>query len=141
MRRCAGRPQGRGLRLYQPAPPNVAVQEVKKPTPGVVTVVPKPLGCTWVFFNVTKPPFDNKKVRQAVAYAIDKKEIIKGTIGLAEEINNQFFTNDSSWYIPVKDREVDLARAKQLLAEAGYPNGFKMEFLQFTIPNPSMPAM
>ncbi len=113
-------------------PPNVVVQEMKKPTPGIVTVVPKPLGCTWLFFNVTKPPFDNKKVRQAMAHVIDKKEIIKAAYwGLGEEINNQFFTNDSVWYVPVKDRDLDVARAKQLLAEAGYPNGFKTEFFQF----------
>ena len=35
-------------------------------------------------------------------------------------------------YIPVKDREVDLAKAKQLLAEAGYPRGFKTEFLEYS---------
>jgi ABC-type dipeptide transport system, periplasmic component len=118
---------------YITAPPqNIVAQEIKKATPGIVTVNPDPLGCTWVYFNVTKPPFDNKKVRQAVAYAIDKQEIVKAAHwGLAKELNNQPFLEGSYMYIPVKDREVNLAKAKQLLAEAGYPNGFKIEFLQF----------
>ena len=114
-------------------PQNIALQEMKKPTPGVVTVMPQPVGCVWVIFNVSKPPFDNKKVRQAVAYAVDKKEIIQAAYwGLGEYTNNQPFLNRSRMYIPVKDREYDPAKAKQLLAEAGYPNGFKTEFLQFS---------
>ncbi len=106
---------------------------MKNPVPGVVVVMPQPVGNQWIYFNVSKPPFDNKKVRQAVAYAIDKNEIIKGAYwGLGEPVNNQPFLNRSRMYIPVKDREVDLAKAKQLLAEAGYPNGFKTEFSQFS---------
>jgi len=62
-------------------PPNVAIQEKKNPTPGVVTVLPQPVGTVWVYINVTKPPFDNKKVRQAFAYAIDKHELIKAASG------------------------------------------------------------
>jgi len=111
---------------------NVVVQEKKKPTPGIVTVSPDPLGCTWIYFNVSKPPFDNKKVRQAVAYAIDKKQIVNAAYwGLARVSNNQPFLEGSQMYIPVEDREVDLVKAKKLLAEAGYPDGFKIEFLQF----------
>ena len=111
---------------------SVVAQEIKKPTPGIITVNPDPLGYTWVYFNVSKPPFDNKKVRQAVAYAIDKKEVVNAAYwGLAKVSNNQPFLEGSQMYIPVEDREYDLAKAKQLLAEAGYPEGFKTEFFQF----------
>jgi len=114
-------------------PPNIVLQEAKNPSPGVITVIPQPVGCIWVFFNVSKPPFDNKKVRQAIAYAIDKQELIQAAFwGLGEPVNNQPFLNRSRMYIPVKDREVNLARAKQLLSEAGYPKGLKTEFLQFS---------
>jgi peptide/nickel transport system substrate-binding protein len=114
-------------------PQNIVLQEMKKPTPGTVTVLPQPVGCVWILFNVTRPPFDNKKVRQAIAYAIDKKELIRAAYwDLGEYTNNQPFLNRSRMYIPIKDREVDLVKAKQLLAEAGYPNGFKAEFLQFS---------
>lgn len=112
-------------------PPNIAIQESKNPTPGIVMVLPQPVGNVWAFFNVAKPPFDQKKVRQAVAYAIDKKELIKAASwGLGEEVNNQPFLNRSRMYIPVPEREYNLAKAKELLAEAGYGKGFKAEFFQ-----------
>jgi len=110
----------------QNPPRKVAVEEQKNPTPGVTVVITQPVGVAWFFFNVTQPPFDNKKVRQAIAYAVDKQALIKAAYwGLGEPCNNQPFLNRSRFYIPVKDREPDLAKAKQLLAEAGYPNGFK----------------
>lgn len=112
----------------QNPPRKVAVDEAKNPTPNITVVWPQPVGCQWIYFNVSKPPFDNKKVRQAVAYAVDKKELVQAAYwGLAEPCNNQPFLNRSRMYIAVKDREVDLARAKQLLAEAGFAKGFKTE--------------
>lgn len=114
-------------------PRKVVLDELKKPTPGVVTVMPQPVAYVAIIFNTSKPPFDNKKVRQAVAYAIDKKEFIQAAYwGLGEPVNNQAFSSRSRMYAPVKDREADLGKARQLLAEAGYPTGFKTEFLTFS---------
>ena len=114
-------------------PPNIVLQEMKNPTPGIVMIMPQPVGCVWIFFNTSRPPFNNKKVRQAFAYAIDKKELIHAAFwGLAEPVNNQPFLNRSRMYIPVQETEANLAKAKQLLSEAGFPSGFKTEFLQFS---------
>ena len=59
---------------YCAAPPNslLAKAILEKPIPGVVMdyIV---VGNQTIWFNVTKPPFNNKKVRQAIAYALDKK--------------------------------------------------------------------
>jgi peptide/nickel transport system substrate-binding protein len=120
---------------YCAAPPNSVLAKaiLEKPIPGVVMdyIV---VGNHMIWFNLTKPPFDNKKVRQAIAYAIDKKEMVKAIFwGLGETINDQPFLKESRFYIPVQDREVDLAKAKQLLAEAGYPNGFKTELFEFSM--------
>ena len=75
-------------------------------------------------------------MRQAIAYAIDKNELVKLPFGgWAVPLNNQPFLTGSRMYIPVKDREQDFTKAKQLLAEAGYPNGFKLEFTQYSHPS------
>ncbi len=114
----------------QNPPRKVAVDEATKPTPGVIVVIPQPVGCIWIYFNVTRPPFDNKKVRQAIAYAFDKNELVKAAYwGLGEPCNNQPFLNRSRMYVPVNDREVNPAKAKELLAEAGYPRGFTIELV------------
>jgi len=62
-------------------PASVLAQALlEKPIPGIVMGFDKP-GSTVIFFNVTKPPFNNKKVRQAVAYALDKEEMNKAFFG------------------------------------------------------------
>ena len=123
------------LDYVQRPPINIVRDEIKNPTPGVVTLLPQPVGNEWIYFNCTKAPFNDKRVRQAVAYCLDKEEIVKAAFwGMGETINNQPFLNRSRFYIPVKDREVDRKKAKQLLAEAGYPNGFDVKFLQYQYP-------
>ncbi len=105
---------------------------LEKPIPGITMGYGMP-GNQVIFFNLTKPPFENKKVRHAVAYALDKKEILKAAFwGLGETINNQPFLKESRFYIPVQDRDADVAQAKQLLAEAGYPNGFEIDLFEFS---------
>ena len=83
----------------------------------------------WVAFNNTKPPFNDKRVRQAMNYAVNKQAIVdnilRGTGTLA--INPMppvvwSYTDDVPRY------DYDPAKAKQLLAEAGYPNGFSCNF-------------
>jgi len=107
-----------------------------KPVPGIVMDFETP-GNLWIWFNVSKPPFDNKKVRQAIAYGLDKKEIVKSMWwGLGGTVNNQPFLDTSRFNIPVEARETDLTKARQLLAEAGYPNGLKVEFMESSAPYP-----
>jgi peptide/nickel transport system substrate-binding protein len=114
-------------------PRNVAHKEAKNPTPGTNTIIAKPVGFIRMVFNVTKPPFDNKKLRQAITYAIDKKELIEAAWwGLGVPLNNQAFPYGSQYYLPMEARKINIEKAKQMLAEAGYPNGLKVEFLQYS---------
>ncbi len=116
------------------APPLKVVADavLKEPVPGIFVDWANP-GVLWIWFNCSKPPFDNKKVRQAIACAVDKKETLKAVFwGLGDILNNQAFEKESRFYVPMQDREVDLSKARQLLAEAGYPNGFKTEFLAWS---------
>ncbi|MBC7592012.1 MAG: hypothetical protein H7226_13350, partial [Salinibacterium sp.] len=81
--------------------------------------------------NTTQAPFDDPKVRQAIALAIDRSEIKKvaylgtGENGLIE------VPTGSSWYDDqgVFAAEPDVAKAKQLLADAGYPDGLSIDYL------------
>jgi peptide/nickel transport system substrate-binding protein len=77
-------------------------------------------------FNVQKPPFDEMKVRQAVAYAIDKEEINRGEFWGLGEVTAQKVTRGSEWYVDFEDRKRDVGKAKTLLREAGFPQGLKI---------------
>ena len=78
-----------------------------------------------VVLNTRRKPFDNLKVRQAVAYALNKQELTEAAFRGWGRPVNQNFVPSSPWYLKVKDRAMDLTRSKQLLSEAGVPNGFK----------------
>jgi peptide/nickel transport system substrate-binding protein len=79
-----------------------------------------------IFFNTKIAPFDNKKVRQAISYGINKQEVLNsvalgmGTIHSWIALPTQYWYKDDT-----NDYPYDLERAKRLLAEAGYPNGFE----------------
>jgi len=77
-------------------------------------------------FNVTKKPFDDVRVRQAIAYAIDREAIVKGVYnGVGKVSNSSLGPKVIGFSSNIKGYNYDLNKAKQLLAEAGYPNGFK----------------
>ncbi|AEF84350.1 putative dipeptide-binding abc transporter protein [Treponema primitia ZAS-2] len=83
----------------------------------------------YVNFNVTKAPLNNVKVRQALRMATNKDEIVKMVLfGFGEptylvypRIIGQYFNT------AIKDDGFDPVKAKALLAEAGFPNGFTTE--------------
>jgi peptide/nickel transport system substrate-binding protein len=71
-------------------------------------------------FNVADPPFNNKKLRLAIAYAIDKQEIMQAAyFGLAE-VSDQRFPKGSIWYFDVPAPKYDLNKARAYLKESGY---------------------
>jgi peptide/nickel transport system substrate-binding protein len=79
-------------------------------------------------------PWSNVKVRQAAQYAIDSKAILNAIYMGYGEYTNQMSAPDLYSYNPnVKGYPYDPNKAKQLLAEAGYPNGFKTSIICQTI--------
>lgn len=75
-------------------------------------------------------PFAKKEVRLALDYALDKRTMAKG-IGMGYyEALCQLATKKDPWYNPaLQFREYNPEKAKQLLAKAGYPNGFKTKLI------------
>ncbi len=75
--------------------------------------------------NQSMPPFDNVKVRQALYHALDRKAIADALTGGKAEAATGFFPKGSIAYSPELENAYpyDPAKAKQLLAEAGHPNG------------------
>ena len=73
------------------------------------------------------PPLKDKRVRQALNYAVDKEAISKSILqDLGAPIRSPFGPG-IDFRVEQEPYKYDPARAKQLLTEAGYPNGFKME--------------
>jgi peptide/nickel transport system substrate-binding protein len=80
-------------------------------------------GCFYIAFNAKEPPFDDVRVRQAIKYAVDKDLVLEASqAGLGETVDINW-TPDSTWYTPGLEYERDLDKARQLMAEAGYPDG------------------
>jgi peptide/nickel transport system substrate-binding protein len=94
----------------------------------------------YMVLNTQKPPFDNVKVRQAVNMAIDKKSIVDAFYnGYAEVAKNPIPPVLWGYNKEIKDYEFNVKEAKKLLAEAGYPDGFKTELWTMNNPRPYMP--
>jgi peptide/nickel transport system substrate-binding protein len=78
-------------------------------------------GYTYLGFRLSHPLFSDRRVRQAFAYAIDKKEIIDGVLfGLGQEATGPYKPGTWAHNPDVKRYPHDPERAKALLAEAGW---------------------
>ena len=92
-----------------------------------VTTLTSPSTTVWyVGMNVQKAPFDNEKVRQAVAYALDPQGYIDLVFsGEATPANYTMLPPSVDGYVSdCSDYSCNVEKAKELLAEAGYPDGF-----------------
>ncbi len=71
-------------------------------------------------FNAADAPFNNKKLRQAIAHALDRKEILQAAYHGLAEVGDQRFPKGHHWYFDVAALQYDPNKAKALLKEAGY---------------------
>jgi ABC-type transport system substrate-binding protein len=83
-------------------------------------------------------PFSKKEVRQAVEYAIDKESLMKVSgFGIFEAAYQTPVPGAVGYISSLPKRTLDLDKAKQLMAQAGYANGFECK-LSITIPAPDI---
>ena len=89
-----------------------------------------------IFFaamNTKKEPLNNVKVRQAINYAVDVEKLVQGVYeGSGTPAVNVLPPTVAYFDDQAKPYEQNIEKAKQLLAEAGYPDGFDLELHTFT---------
>ncbi len=90
--------------------------------PEEVSVVPW-LGSYFYMFNTTREPFDDVRVRKALAMVIDRELLVESILQGIVEPSYSLVPPDTLGYFPPKTFSYDPEQARQLLAEAGYPNG------------------
>jgi peptide/nickel transport system substrate-binding protein len=107
--------------------PNKDFVELKNSGKLNIVSTPYSNGIQYIGMNVKNPPFDNLKVRQAIAYALPYQKIMDAVLfGLARPMFGAASGTSTEVAWPQPDQyNTDIGKAKALLAEAGYPNGFE----------------
>jgi ABC-type transport system substrate-binding protein len=106
-------------------PPGSVVQVMNSATWKPYVYQEPVIGTIYLFLNGQFPPLNNVKVRQAISWAIDRDKLVKLLNGQAQALYQVYppgmpgYQADKKWY------GYDPEKAKQLLAEAGFANGFK----------------
>ncbi len=123
--------------LGDPIPSANFLQEKADPANAGLIVEGGLLHTGYITLNTTKAPFDNKLVRQAVNMAINKDRVVKIVNGRASVANQPLPPTMPGYDVNFEGYPYDPAQAKQMLAEAGYPDGFETElYAMNTDPNP-----
>lgn len=94
-----------------------------------------------IYLNNQAKPFDNQLVRQALCYAIDRQGIMDMVAdGHGTAVGSSIYPAFTKYFLPelVDKYPHDVAKAKELLAQAGYPHGFDMTI---SVPNNYQPHM
>ncbi|WP_017571448.1 ABC transporter substrate-binding protein [Nocardiopsis halotolerans] len=106
-------------------------QEVVESEPGLVTT-PQLIDYQGIILfdrdGAMVPALGEPEVRRAINHAIDRETMLEQLRGGQGEVTNQIFGPESDAHVPELDThyEYDPERARELLAEAGYPDGFEM---------------
>jgi len=98
------------------------------------------LNIGYLAFNTQKKPFDDKRVRQALSMALDRKAILDAVfLGAGQPAKNLIPPTMWSYNDAVQPWPFDPAAAKKLLAEAGYPEGFETDLWAMPVQRPYNP--
>lgn len=117
--------------------PNI-IRPIQKDTNGRVRSLLLPGGSGKFFILTNTPPFDDPRVRRAIFLAVNRQELVNvvycqeggcdATLGTFFQVNvvekQDELTNVPGYRVP---KDLDIAEAKALMLEAGFPNGFKAD--------------
>lgn len=107
--------------------------ELTKTNPELVTDKYPFSSNAWGMFSVRKPPLDDVRVRRALSLAIDRQGYIDSKYKGEAQLLSQIPPTLGGWALAPEELKdfyrADRSKAQQLLAEAGYPNGLKLEIL------------
>jgi peptide/nickel transport system substrate-binding protein len=111
------------VQIATAVPPHLA-QRVDA-APGMKAVGVPSVEVMFLAMNSHFPPWNNKKLRQAAAYAIDRETIVKSVFqGRAEALDGPIGPGQYAYSPDVKPKHLyDPEKAKQLVKDAGFPNG------------------
>lgn len=116
---------------FQPAPADI---ENMKPGSGVKLVTAPGANIGYLAFNTTKPPFDKREVRRAIALALNRDAYIQAIFREnGERLDGPVPKRSWGNAAPARELRQDLAAAKKLLAEAGLTDGFKTTLFPMAI--------
>jgi peptide/nickel transport system substrate-binding protein len=97
-----------------------------------IMLAPVLSGSWWLSFpGFQKPdnPFHDKRVREAVSLALDRNAINSAETAGLGKISGNWINNDVEYALEWPEFEFNIAKAKILMKEAGYPNGFNVDWL------------
>ncbi|QGM81130.1 ABC transporter substrate-binding protein [Otariodibacter oris] len=120
--------------------PNPADIEKLQNDPNINVMTKPGLNIGYLSFNVQKAPFDNTKVRQALSYAVNKQAIVDAVYqGSGQVAKNPIPPTMWSYNDDIQDYDYDPEKAKALLKEAGFENGFDTEIWAMPVSRPYNP--
>src|SRR6516165_3892930 len=108
-------------------PPN-QVDALRK-TKGLVLELFPQLRFDFVYYNHGRKPFDDLRVRQALNYALDRPAMLKAVMFGYGKVAASMLPPMLYWNDQLQPYPYDVAKAKALMKEAGYANGFSTEIL------------
>ncbi len=120
--------------------PSAEDLELMAADPNIELIQQAGLNVGYIAMNVDKEPFGDVRIRQAMNYAINREEIIEGVYGSAGQVaNNPIPPTIWSYNEDIEPYPYDPAKARELLAAAGYPDGFSTDLWAMPVARPYNP--
>lgn len=122
------------------AEPPPADLKALRADPKLTVMEQEGLNVAYLAFNVEKPPFDKLLVRQAISHALNRQSYLDAIyLGNATLAKNPIPPTMWSYNDKTVDYAYDPAKAKELLAKAGFPNGFQTTLWYMPVSRPYNP--